>query len=244
MATILALDKDSVQLEVLSFLLGKQGHGVHSTVDAEDAFEHLQSNTVDLIVVEPSLPRQDASRLCQQIRRLSPHTPLMIVSERGDEDQIVHSLMTAADDYVTKPISPRQFLARVHALLRRSQITSSGEFQNEDITVGQITLSLKEMQAIVNGVRVPLTPREMSLLHALMSNAPRLLSRTQLMERWGDHFVGLSKAVDVYVQRLRKKLDPHLSSGYCIHAVRGYGYRLVPPPPAAVAGPASPSKIA
>lgn len=245
LATVLALDKDPVQLEVLTFLLQKQGHGVHSTSAPETAFDLLQTKTVDLIVVEPVLPRQDGARLCQQIRQLSPHTPLMVVSERGDEDQIVHSLMTAADDYVTKPISPRQFLARVHALLRRSRINSTGEYQHEDITIGEITLSLQEMQAKVNGFSVPLTPREMSLLHTLMLNSPRLLSRTQLMERWGDHFVGLSKAVDVYVQRLRRKIQPHLTGGFYIHAVRGYGYKLEPPRPTSlVQDDATPEQIA
>jgi DNA-binding response OmpR family regulator len=231
MATVLALDKDPVQLEVATFLLEKQGHGVHCASAPEAAFDFLESNTVDLIVVEPSLPRHDATRLCQQIRQLSPGTPLMVVSERGSEDEIVQSLMTAADDYVTKPISPRQFMARVHALLRRAQIVSSSEYQQEDISVGEITLSLKNMRATVNGTEVSLTPREMSLMHTLMLNSPRLLSRTQLMERWGDHFVGLSKAVDVYIQRLRKKLHPNLTNGTYIEAVRGYGYRLVAPKP-------------
>jgi DNA-binding response OmpR family regulator len=229
MANVLAFDKDPVQLEVVSFLLEKQGHAVHCTSAPDDAVDLLQTSTVDLIVIEPSLPRHDGTRLCQQMRQLSPQTPLMIVSERGEEDHIVHSLMTAADDYVTKPISPRQFLARVHALLRRSQMSSTSDYQHEDITVGEITLSLTDMRARVNGAEVLLTPREMSLLHTLLLNSPRLLSRTQLMERWGDHFVGLSKAVDVYVQRLRKKLQPHLTGGLYIQAVRGYGYRLAPP---------------
>jgi DNA-binding response OmpR family regulator len=229
MATVLALDKDPVQLDVLVLLLEKQGHGVHSTSAPETAFDLLQSSAVDLIIVDPSLPRHDGARVCQQFRQMNPQTPLMILSDVTDEDQIVHALMTAADDYLAKPVSPRQFLARVHALLRRSQISSANDYQHEDITIGELTLSLKEMRAKVNGTAIPLTPREMSLLHTLMYNSPRLLSRTQLMERWGDHFVGLSKAVDVYVQRLRKKIQPHLQTGLYIHAVRGYGYKLEPP---------------
>lgn len=229
MATILALEKDPVQLEVVAFLLEKRGHTVHRTSSPEAALDLLQSKTIDLIVLEPVLPRQDSHRLFQQIRQLNPRTPLMIVSERGDEDEIVHSLMTVADDYVTKPISPGQFLARVHALLRRSQLNGMTDYQHDDITIGEITLNLKEMQATVNGVSVALTPRELSLLYALMSNSPRVLSRSQLMQHWGDHFMGLSKAVDVYVQRLRRKIQPHLKGNFYIGAVRGYGYRLEAP---------------
>jgi DNA-binding response OmpR family regulator len=231
LASVLALDKDLLNLELVAFLLKQEGHHVHATAEPETAFDILHSTVVDLVIVEPAIQRQDGYRLCQQIRQLNPYTPLMILSERHEEDQIVRGLMTAADDYLTKPFSPRQLLARVHALLRRGKLTHALR-QDENFSIGEITLNLQQMAALVNGVRVPLTPRELSLLHALMDNANRVLSRHQLMRlAWGENFIGGAKTVDVCILRLRKKVDPHLTGGFYIQALRGFGYKFELPRP-------------
>jgi two-component system alkaline phosphatase synthesis response regulator PhoP len=232
LATVLALDKDPWQLELLTFLLKQEGHHVYATADPETALDTLQSKLIDLVIVETALPRVDGYKVCQQMRQLNPCTPLMILSERHEEEQIVRGLMGAADDYLTKPFSPRQLLARVHALLRRANVTHGSRLRDENVSIGEITLNLQQMHAMVNGKRVPLTPRELSLLHALMDNSGRILSRDQLMRlAWGDHFVGCSKTVDVTIQRVRKKLRPHLTAGYYIHALRGFGYKFEMPRP-------------
>jgi two-component system alkaline phosphatase synthesis response regulator PhoP len=232
LATVLALDKDPLQLELLTFLLKQEGHRVHATSDPDVALGILQSKVVDLVIIETVLQRLDGHRVCQQIRQLNPYTPVMIVSERVDEDQIVRLLLNAADDYMTKPFSPRQFLARVHALLRRSSLVRSGGARDENIAIGEISLNLQRMQVIVNGRQIQLTPRELSLLHALMDNANRVLSRDQLMtQAWGDHFVGTPKNVDVCIQRLRKKIHPHLTHGNYVQALRGFGYKFEIPRP-------------
>jgi DNA-binding response OmpR family regulator len=148
-----------------------------------------------------------------------------VLSERREEAQIVLSLQTNADDYVTKPFSPHQLLARISALLRRTRRVRDHR-SDELLAVGEVELNLIQMFALVNGNRVPLTPRELWLLHALMTNAGRVLNRDQLMRlAWGEQFIGVSKTVDVCVQRLRKKLAPHLT-GACIHALRGFGYKF------------------
>jgi len=233
LATILAVDKDSFQLQLLTFLLQQDGHRVHATLEPEMALEILQSKLIDLVLLETALPRQDGLRICQQIRQLNPYTPLMIVSERNEEDHIVRGLL-AADDYVVKPFSPRQFLARVQALLRRASLARTGGWPDENLSIGEISLNLQQMHALVNGQRVPLTPRELSLLHALMGNANRVLSRDQLMRMaWGDNFMGTAKAVDVYVLRLRKKICPHLHGGFYVQALRGFGYKFELPRPQA-----------
>src|SRR5438067_1981648 len=142
----------------------------------------------------------------------------------------------AADDYMIKPFSPRLFVAHVHALLRRAEQVRGQRWQDQNISIGEISLNLQQMHALVNGDRVPLTPRELSLLHALMENANRVLSRDQLMRiAWGDRFVGTPKAVDVYVQRLRRKIQPHLTAGFYIQASRGFGYKFEMPRPQPVA---------
>jgi two-component system response regulator MprA len=190
MATILAVDKDTLQLEVLSHLLRQEGHKVHATAEPETAFDVLQSQLIDLVVVEPSLPRHDAVRVCQQMRQLNPYTPLLVLSERREEDQIVRTLLAAADDYIVKPFSPRYLLARVTVLLRRSNLNRGGRWVDENLSIGEVSLNLQQAQVLVGGHRISLTQREFSLLYALMENAGRVLSREQLTELAWDHFAG------------------------------------------------------
>jgi DNA-binding response OmpR family regulator len=236
MATVLALDKDPLHLELLSVLLKQEGHRVYATPEPETALGLVQSQVIDLVILEPVLLRHDGFRICDQIRQLNPYMPVMIVSERQEEDHIVRGLQTAADDYVTKPFSPRQFLARVQALLRRANLNRAGRWVDENLSIGEIALNLHQMHALVNGRRVALTQRELSLLHAMMENTGRVLSREELMRlAWGEDHVSAPKNVDVYVQRLRKRLQPHLSGGDYIHALRGFGYKFeIPRPQAAV----------
>ena len=235
MATILAVDKDTLQLEVLSHLLRQEGHKVHATAEPEIAFDVLQSQLIDLVVVEPALPRHDAVRVCQQMRQLNPYTPLLVLSERREEDQIIRTLLAAADDYVVKPYAPRHLLARVTVLLRRSNLNRGGRWPDENLSIGEVSLNLQQAQVVVGGHRIRLTQREFALLYALMDNTGRVLSREQLMElAWGGQFV-TQKSVDVYVQRLRKKLQPYLDGRDYIQAHRGFGYKFEIPQPQAAA---------
>ena len=235
MATILAVDKDTLQLEVLSHLLRQEGHKVHSTAEPERALDLLQTQVIDLVVVEPALPRHDAVRICQQMRQLNPYTPLLVLSERHEEDQIVRTLLAAADDYIVKPFSPRYLLARVTVLLRRSNLNRGGRWLDENLSIGEVSLNLQQAQVLVGAHRIRLTQREFSLLYALMENAGRVLSRDQLMELAWDGYAGTPKSVDVYVQRLRKQLRPYLDGREYIHALRGFGYKFEMPRPQAAA---------
>jgi DNA-binding response OmpR family regulator len=235
MATILAVDKDPLQLDLLSHLLKGQGYKVHSAADPDQAFDLLQSQLIDLVIVEAVMPRHDGMRVCQQMRRLNPHTPLMILSERHDEDQIVKGLTAAADAYIIKSVSPRQLLAHVTALLRRGSLTRSGQWGEASLSIGEMTLNLQQALVVVNGIRVRLTQHELSLLHTLMENAGRVLSRDQLMEMaWGDGYTRGRKMVDVYIRNLRIKILPHLKGGAYIQALRGFGYKFELPGPHAL----------
>lgn len=236
MATILALDRDPLQLELLSFLLKQEGHKVRATPEPETALDLVQSTLTDLVIVETVMPRHDGLRVCQQIRQLNPYVPVMILSEKGEEEQVVKGLMMAADDFVTKPYAPRPLLARVHALLRRANLNRQGRWQDENLAVGEITLNLQQMHAVVNGHRVTLAPRELSLLHALMENSGRVLSRDQLMRvAWGNDHVSTAKNVDVHILRIKRKVGPYLTGGPYIEALRGFGYKFELPKPVAAA---------
>src|SRR5438067_10718213 len=235
-ATILAVDRDPLELDVLGCVLRHDGHQLIPTPDPERALEILRSRVIDLAVVEASVRRQDGFEICDQLHRAAPSVPLMLVSEQAGVEQIVRGLQ-AADDYLEKPFSPRVLLARVHSLLRRASLTDRR--RDEILSIGEIELNLIQMHVVINGARVPLTPRELWLLHTLMDNANRVLSRDQLIRlAWGEQFVGVAKTVDVCIQRIRKKLAPHLATGY-IHALRGFGYGLQFPLPSpdGIAGP-------
>ncbi|HEX2680758.1 MAG TPA: response regulator transcription factor [Candidatus Acidoferrales bacterium] len=230
MATVLALDRDPLQLELIDFLLRRERHRVHRSTEPDSAFELLQTESVDMVLLDTVFPRHDGYRVCHQIRQLLPQIPLMIVSERSEEDQVVRGLLAGADDYLVKPYSPRILLARIQVLLRRSTAIRVHTGQGDQIAIGEVALSMHRMVAIVNGRTVTLTPRELSLLHALMSNANRVLNRDQLIRlAWGDPFAGGPKTVDVCIQRIRQKLEPHLLGGRYIRAIRGFGYTFEKP---------------
>lgn len=225
MATVLIIERDPLHVELMAFLLKQDGHRVFTAFDGRVAFEILQAYGIDLVTIETVQPHHDGIRLCQQIRQFNPLIPMIIVSERGGEDQIVRGLTSAADDYITKPFSPHEYLARIRALLRRASLTRVATRTDDSLTIGDVLLDQQHMTAVVNGVRVPLTPRELSLLRVFMENPDRVLNRDQLLKlAWGDNFVATAKAIDVYVLRLRQKIQPHLTETFYIRSLRGFGY--------------------
>jgi two-component system alkaline phosphatase synthesis response regulator PhoP len=235
-ATVLVLDKDPLQLELTAVLLRRDSHKPITTAEPETALQTLESEKVDLVLIDPALPRHDGYRLGQQLRQMKPQIPVVVVADSHDEDYIVRCLLAFADEYVAKPYSPRQLLARIHALLRRSGATHVSRNADGTVVIGDLSLNLHQMQVTVGSTRVVLTPREISLLSALMMNPNRVLARSQLVRlAWGDDFEGGNKTVDVCIQRLRKKIQPHLAGGDYIEAVRGFGYKLQRPERTAVA---------
>lgn len=228
-STVLVLDKDPLQLQLTSVLLQRDNHKALTAADPDAALATLNEDEVDLMIVETSMPRHDGYRLGQQIRQLKPHLPVIVLSEVRDDEYIVRSLLAFADDYMVKPFSPRELLARVHAQLRRAGATHVRRSYDGSVVVGDMSLNLHQMQVRIGSTLVALTPRELSLLSALMMNPNRVLARSQLVRlAWGDDFDGCLKTVDVCVQRLRKKIQPHLREDY-IEAVRGFGYKLQHP---------------
>ena len=221
-------------------MLRRDGHDARCTGQPEEALEMLLRDSIDIALIEISLPKHDGYRFGQELRQLKPHLPLIVVSSRADDDCVVRSLLAFADDFVVKPFPPRELLARVHSVLRRAGLTTHARRPSDgSVVVGDLCLNLHQMQLTVDGSRVSLTPRELSLLTALMTHADRVLSRTQLTRlAWGDDFDGCLKTVDVCVQRLRKKIRPKLAGKDYILAVRGFGYKLQRPAPYRVA-PAS-----
>jgi len=223
MAEILVVDDDGHIREVVRFALGRAGHTVREADNGRAALRAVAERMPDLIVLDIVMPEEDGLATCREIRRHS-RVPVIFLSSRDDELDRVLGLELGGDDYVSKPFSPRELVARVAAVLRRTAAPVE-EVEARVVRVGALQVDLERHRCELNGRELVLTVTEFELLHALMSAPGRVLSRTQLIERAydGDHHV-TERTVDSHVRRLRKKLadvgaDP-------IETVYGVGYRL------------------
>ncbi len=223
MAEILVVDDDGHIREVVRFALGRAGHSVREADNGRAALRAVAERMPDLIVLDIVMPEEDGLATCREIRRHS-RVPVIFLSSRDDELDRVLGLELGGDDYVSKPFSPRELVARVSAVLRRTAAPVA-ENAARVVRVGALQLDLERHRCELNGGELVLTVTEFELLHALMGAPGRVLSRSQLIERAydGDHHV-TERTVDSHVRRLRKKLadagiDP-------IETVYGVGYRL------------------
>jgi DNA-binding response OmpR family regulator len=192
-----------------------------------EALEALRGFPVHVVVLDVMLPDVDGFSVCREIR-LRSDVPVLMLTARGHELDRVTGLEVGADDYVTKPFSLRELVARLRAILRRRELDRGGSPRPGDrLTVGEVTLDRLARRVWRSGRPVDLRPREFQLLEILMSEAGRALSRRELLDRvWGPDWVGDPRTLDVHVRWLREKLEPDPSRPRYIHTVRGFGYRF------------------
>lgn len=224
MAEILVVDDDGHIREVVRFALSRAGHTVREAEHGRAALRAFTERAPDLIVLDIVMPEEDGLATCREIRKHS-RVPIIFLSSRDDELDRVLGLELGGDDYVSKPFSPRELVARVSAVLRRTTTQATAPLGTEVLQLGALRLDLERHRCDLAGRELVLTVTEFDLLHALLSAPGRVLSRAQLIERAyeGDHHVS-ARTVDSHVRRLRKKLadagvDP-------IETVYGVGYRL------------------
>jgi two-component system phosphate regulon response regulator PhoB len=224
MATsILVVEDDSEIRELLVFTLTREGYNVIEADTAEVALQKLDSRVPDLILVDWMLPGMDGVELAKRLRReeLTTQTPLVMLTARGEETDKLKSFAGGIDDYITKPFSPRELLARVKALLRRS-----GRPQNNLVEDSGICLDLNSYRMTVHGKEIQISPTEYKLLEVLMRNPDRAFERSQLLDRvWGRQIYVEERTVDVHMLRLRKILKPH-GVDTTLQTIRGIGYRF------------------
>jgi two-component system, OmpR family, alkaline phosphatase synthesis response regulator PhoP len=224
MKTILVVDDERNIVELVRLYLEKDGFTVVSASDGEQALAAFDRAEPDLVVLDLMLPKMDGFEVCRQIRRRGDVPILMLTARSEDIDAIV-GLELGADDYVTKPFNPRALLARVKAILRRTDVTARG---GRPIVVGSLRIDPRRRDAYVDSRNLELRAREFDLLAALARDPGVVLTRDALLEDvWGTDFPGETRTVDVHVAEVRKKLG---DDGPQIETVRGVGYRLVPPP--------------
>ena len=222
---ILIVEDEPEIRELLAFTLSREGYDVLEAETAEAALVKMDSRMPDLAVVDWMLPGMDGVELARRIRRdeVGSDLPIMMLTARGDEPDKLKSFASGVDDYITKPFSPRELLARVKALLRRS-----GAPENNLLEACGITLNLDSHRITIQGNDVHTGPTEFRLLELLMRNPDRAFDRNQLLDRvWGRSVYVEERTVDVHILRLRKLLKP-FGLDRTVQTVRSVGYRFSP----------------
>ncbi len=229
-AKILVADDDTDLVLLLCHVLKLEGFEPIMAFDGSAAWKAFQSQKPDLVVLDRVMPEVDGLELCKRIRSCSS-TPILMLTADAREESVVVALEDGADDYITKPFRPRQLLARIRAILRRSRegvpIVPGSD---RTIAIGPVTLDLKNFRAFINGREVHLTPTEFKILHTLMANADNVVETAPLIRRvWGFAPDGSEGMVRVHIRRLRRKIEADPSRPRFILTRKGVGYMFQRP---------------
>ena len=224
MTRILIVEDEASFSEALAYTLEKEGYDVTVAEDGVSAVDVFDQEGADLVLLDLMLPGQPGTEVCRQIRQRSQVPVIMLTAKDSEIDKVV-GLELGADDYVTKPYSSRELLARVRAVLRRHVDTDIDE--GSMVSAGPVRMDVERHTVEVGGEAASLPLKEFELLEMLLRNAGRVLTRGQLIDRvWGSDYVGDTKTLDVHVKRLRAKLEPDPSSPRYLITVRGLGYKF------------------
>jgi len=226
MTRILIVEDEASFSEALAFLLTKEGFETAIAEDGRQAINMFNADGADLILLDLMIPEVSGVEVCRTIRTQSQVPIIMLTAKDAEIDKVV-GLELGADDYVTKPYSSRELIARIKAVLRRG-LTEDGSNQDQDLLeVGPIRLNIGKHQVFVSGNPVALPLKEFELLEFLMRNSGRVLTRSQLIDRvWGGDYYGDTKTLDVHIKRLRAKVEADPANPILIQTIRGLGYKL------------------
>ena len=227
MATILIVEDEESLAEPLAYLLQKEGFETLLAPDGPSALEQFSDDGVDLVLLDLMLPGMSGTDVCRKLRAESD-VPIIMVTARDSEIDKVVGLELGADDYVTKPYSTRELVARIRAVLRRGpEVEDVEDFDDQILEGGRVRMDVERHTVLVDGQPVAMPLKEFDLLEYLMRNAGRVLTRGQLIDRiWGADYVGDTKTLDVHVKRLRTKIEQEPSRPRQLVTVRGLGYKF------------------
>jgi len=222
MPMILIVEDDATLRETIALNLRSEGYEVQTAGDGETGLRSARELSPDLIILDVMLPELDGLTVCRVLRKES-QVPIILLTARGMETDKIIGLESGADDYIVKPFSLGEFLARVRAALRRGETVQPGT----EIQAGELRLDLIARRAFRGEGELQLAPREFELLAILMQNPGAVLTRETLLARvWGSDYLGDPRTVDVHIRWLREKIEPDPSQPEHIHTVRGAGYRF------------------
>ena len=222
--TILVVEDEAAIREMLNFSLGRAGFSVCEAADARQAQDMMTQAVPDLVLLDWMLPGISGVDLAHKLRQATRtrEIPIIMLTARGEEENKIKGLEAGADDYITKPFSTKELIARIKAVLRRTGSTATDDV----IKMGLLTLDTIGHRVTVDNLPLELGPTEFRLLHFFMTHAERVFSRSQLLDQvWGDNVYIEERTVDVHIRRLRRALEPHDCAKY-IQTVRGAGYRF------------------
>ncbi|MEO7760797.1 MAG: phosphate regulon transcriptional regulator PhoB [Casimicrobiaceae bacterium] len=226
MTRVLVVEDDKAIQEMLNLWLGHLGYEVVPALSAESGLEIINKELPDVVLLDWMLPKMSGLAMARHLRadRRTRALPIIMITARGDEPDKLAGLEHGADDYVTKPFSPKELVARIKAVLRRRKPEDAGD----PLQAGSIVLDPVSYRVTIGDSKIELGPTEFKLLQFFLANPDRVFSRDQVLDRvWGDHRFLELRTVDVYIRRLRNVLRAHHADGL-IETVRGVGYRCAP----------------
>lgn len=229
--TVLVVEDEASYVEALTIGLTREGFNVEVAMDGADALMKFEDVTPDLILLDVMLPKMSGIDVCRLIRKRS-QVPIIMVTAKGAEIDTVVGLEVGADDYVAKPYRMRELVARMRAVMRRQGTGApvEPEVTVGAIVVGDLSLDPDEHRVLLGGIDVTMPLKEFELLHLLMANAGRVLTREVLIDRvWGSDYVGDTKTLDVHVKRLRAKIEDDPANPTRLVTIRGLGYKFERP---------------
>ena len=219
--TVLICDDNEVIHQSLSLYLKSEGIEAVCVYDGESALEMVKRRTFDLVILDVMLPKMFGTEVCRQIRKFSD-VPIIFLSAKSEEMDKIIGLELGADDYVTKPFSPRELAVRIRTVLRRAGSAKG----NQAMQLGDLTVNAKAYEVSIRGESVKLTPREVELLAFLMEHTGEVVSREDIMDAvWGENYYGDYRAVDTLIARIRSKVPEHMA-GIEFKSVYGIGYMI------------------
>lgn len=229
-ATILVVDDETYIVELVKFNLEKEGFKVRVAYDGLMAIEMVEEEVPDLVILDIMLPKMDGLEVCRQLRQNTRYInlPIIMLTARGEEIDTVLGLEMGADDYIKKPFSPREMVARVKARLRAKRVLEAEEAaRSTALVLKDLIIIPDKHEAFVGDNKLDLTPKEFELLRILASARGKVFTRETLLEKvWGYEFVGDTRTVDVHIRHLRMKLGDDTTSPHYIETVRGVGYKF------------------
>lgn len=226
MTRVLVVEDEESFSEAIAFMLGKEGFSVTIAETGTSALEIFEKQGADLILLDLMLPGMSGTEVCRTIRQKS-NVPIIMVTAKADEVDKIVGLEIGADDYVTKPFSSRELVARIRAVLRRHVDVFEETVDTGVLTVGPVSMDIERHIVTVRGEKIALPLKEFDLLELLMRNSGRVLTRGQIIDRiWGSNYVGDTKTLDVHIKRLRSKVEADPAEPVHLLTVRGLGYKF------------------
>ncbi len=224
MTRVLVVEDEESFSDALSYMLRKEGYEVAVAATGPEAIEQFDRGGADLVLLDLMLPGLPGTEVCRQLRARSAVPVIMVTAKDSEIDKVV-GLEIGADDYVTKPFSSRELIARIRAVLRRG--TEPEPVTGTALEAGPVRMDVDRHVVTVDGAPVPMPLKEFELLELLLRNVGRVLTRVQLIDRvWGSDYVGDTKTLDVHVKRLRSKIEPDPAAPRHLMTVRGLGYKF------------------